>query len=93
MLHALSTPIVLVALQVIAMIGIVAPECARGAYVIGESWIYCVSADAVDCKGYRPLYHFLALPLHTKATVDRYDAYLEARAANQETLPSVIGFS
>lgn len=74
--HALLvSPVLLIALQLIAMIGVVAPECARPWYVLGEELIYMISANNVEYKGYRPLYYCLTLPLHTKRIVDDYEQY------------------
>ena len=82
LLHSLMTPFLLVALQAIAMIGVVVPECARRWYECGESLIYLISADSIECNGYRPLYSFLTLPLHKMELVDRYEKYQTERATN-----------
>ncbi len=78
----LRVPLLILLLFALSIYGIVCPEHARLSYAHYEELLYTNTADMFElCGGYRPMYSFMALALHAKATVDRYDVYLQERNA------------
>jgi hypothetical protein len=76
----LRVPVLIVLLFALSIYGIAQPQRARLNYVHYEELLYGFTADTLElCGGYRPLYSFMALALHTKPTVDSYDIYFQER--------------